>query len=280
MLLLFFATIVMGLLNGQFYQKSFLMGFRVKSALIGAIYRKSLTISMAAHPDITSGQIVNLMSVDAQRFFEIAAFLHVIWTAPIVTCVAIYFLWQILGVSALVGLLIFILLIPINSFVSSRVKRCQAQRMKVADERIKLINEIINGIKVLKMYAWEPSFAAFVNEIREKELRVIKHSAMISICNMICTTMAPYIVTLATFATFVLVDEKNVITPEIAFVSLTLFNIMRQPITFFPMAILQVMQSWVGIKRIDTFLNKSDIVKDNVQHKDIGSFFFFFLYGR
>lgn len=67
MFLLFFVTILMGLLNGQFYQKSFLMGFRIKSALIGAIYRKSLTISMAAHPDVTSGQIVNLMSVDAQR---------------------------------------------------------------------------------------------------------------------------------------------------------------------------------------------------------------------
>lgn len=124
--------------------------------------------------------------------------------------------------------------------------------------------------KVLKMYAWEPSFAKYVNEIREQELRVIKHSSMISICNMISTTMAPYIVTLATFATFVLIDEKNVITPEIAFVSLTLFNIMRQPIIFFPMAILQVMQSWVGIKRINTFLNKDDIVKDNVMHEDIG----------
>lgn len=67
MFLLFFVTILMALLNGQFYQKCFIMGFHIKSALIGAIYRKSLTISMAEHHDVTSGQIVNLMSVDAQR---------------------------------------------------------------------------------------------------------------------------------------------------------------------------------------------------------------------
>lgn len=94
---------------------------------------------------------------------------------------------------------------------------------------------------------------------------------MISICNIISTSMAPYIVTLITFATFVLIDNENVLTPEIVFVSLTLFNIMRQPMIFFPMAILQINQSFVGIRRINTFLNRDDIAKNNVQHDDDGN---------
>ena len=63
----FLLSLVTALLNGQFQIKCYLVGFRIRTALISAIYRKSLTISPAARKNTSVGEIVNLMAVDAQR---------------------------------------------------------------------------------------------------------------------------------------------------------------------------------------------------------------------
>lgn len=76
---LFLATFLTSIFNGQYFWYTFLVGFRIRTALISAIYRKSLRISSAAKKDTTVGEIVNLMAVDAQGFFELISYLHVLW---------------------------------------------------------------------------------------------------------------------------------------------------------------------------------------------------------
>lgn len=76
---LFLSTFLSSIFNGQFFWNTFVVGFRIRSALISAIYRKSLRISSAAKKDTTVGEIVNLMAVDAQGFFELVSYLHVLW---------------------------------------------------------------------------------------------------------------------------------------------------------------------------------------------------------
>lgn len=74
---MFLVTFLLSIINGQYFLKTFIVGFRIRTGLISAIYRKSLRISSAAKKDTTVGEIVNLMSVDAQRFFELVSYLHV-----------------------------------------------------------------------------------------------------------------------------------------------------------------------------------------------------------
>ena len=38
--------------------------------------------------------------------------------------------------------------------------------MKFTDERVKVMNEVISGMKVIKLYTWEDSFAELVGKIR------------------------------------------------------------------------------------------------------------------
>lgn len=75
----FLVTFLTSIFNGQYFWYTFVVGFRIRSALISAIYRKSLRISSVAKKDTTVGEIVNLMAVDAQRFFELVSYLHVLW---------------------------------------------------------------------------------------------------------------------------------------------------------------------------------------------------------
>ena len=88
------------------------------------------------------------MAVDAQKLQEVTGYLHMIWSAPLIVIVVMYFLWQELGAAAFAGLGLMILLAPINMYVGNKQKILQSTQMKHKDSRIKMMNEILSGIKV------------------------------------------------------------------------------------------------------------------------------------
>jgi len=117
------------------------------------------------------------------------------------------------------------------------------RQMTVKDERTKMVNEVLNGIKVIKLYAWEPPMEKVITKLRNKELSLIRKSAFLRTLSDMLNSAVPFLVALSTFATYVLIDpEKNLLTPEIAFVSLTLFNQLRQPMSTVADLISQTVQ--------------------------------------
>uniref|UniRef100_A0AAG5CWY7 ABC-type glutathione-S-conjugate transporter n=1 Tax=Anopheles atroparvus TaxID=41427 RepID=A0AAG5CWY7_ANOAO len=256
------------LLLGQYFNRMFFVGLRIRTALISAIYRKALIISNSARKGSTVGEIVNLMAVDAQRFMDLTTYINMLWSAPLQIALALYFLWQLLGPSVLAGLAVMIILIPVNGVIANMMKTLQIKQMKNKDERVKLMNEVLSGIKVLKLYAWEPSFEQQILKIRDKEVKVLKHAAYLNAGTSFIWSCAPFLVSLVTFATYVLVDEKNVLNASTAFVSLSLFNILRFPLSMLPMLISNMVQTSVSVKRINKFLNQEELDPDNVQHDE------------
>jgi len=89
------------------------------------------------------------MAVDAHRFIDLITNLNTIWSAPFQIVLAVYFLWQLLGPSALAGLFVMISLIPINGAVANKLMKLQVKQMTNKDQRLKLMNEILSGIKVI-----------------------------------------------------------------------------------------------------------------------------------
>ncbi|VDK26291.1 unnamed protein product [Anisakis simplex] len=105
-----------------------------------------------------------------------------------------------------------------------------------------MINELLNGIKVVKLYAWEQPMEAAITEIRRREVVLIRKAALTkSLCSII-NMSSPFLVALFSFATFTLSSPQNVITPQIAFVSLTLFNQLRAPMILLTDLISQAVQ--------------------------------------
>lgn len=192
--LLFGIASTQTLFLAQYFHRMFLVGLRIRTALISAIFQKSLTLSNAARKESTVGEIVNLMAVDAQRFMDLVTYLNMLWSAPLQISLAIYFLWQILGPSVLSGLAVMIILIPVNGVIANKAKNLQIKQMKNKDERVKLMNEILNGIKVLKLYAWEPSFEQQVLKIRNKEVHVLKQAAYLNAGTSFIWSCAPFMV--------------------------------------------------------------------------------------
>uniref|UniRef100_A0A3B3ZRJ8 Uncharacterized protein n=1 Tax=Periophthalmus magnuspinnatus TaxID=409849 RepID=A0A3B3ZRJ8_9GOBI len=265
--LMFFTAILQTLILHQHFQYCFVTGMNVRTAIIGAIYRKSLAITNAAKRSSTVGEVVNLMSVDAQRFMDLTTFLNMVWSAPLQIMLALYFLWQYLGASVLAGVAVMILLIPLNAFIAMKTRAYQVEQMRYKDERIKLMNEILNGIKVLKLYAWEKSFIEKILAIRQKELNVLRRTAFLGALSTMAWTSAPFLVALTTFAVYVTVDESHVLDAERAFVSLSLFNILRFPLNMLPQVLSSMVQASVSLKRIQSFLSHNELDPESVDKK-------------
>ncbi|KAM4844750.1 ATP-binding cassette sub-family C member 3 [Thomomys bottae] len=267
--LMFVSSMVQTLILHQYYHCIFVTALRIRTAIIGVVYRKALVITNSVKRESTVGEMVNLMSVDAQRFMDIFPFLHLIWSAPLQIILAVYFLWQILGPSILAGVALLVLLIPFNSAVAMKMRALQVEQMKLKDSRIKVMSEILAGIKVLKLYAWEPSFLEQVKGVRESELRLLKKNAYLQAITTFILICSPFLVTLLTLGVYVCVDPNNVLDAEKAFVSVSLFNILKLPLNFFPTLISSLTQTSVSLKRIQNFLSQDELDSQCVEKKNI-----------
>uniref|UniRef100_A0A7M4F4Q9 Multidrug resistance-associated protein 1-like n=1 Tax=Crocodylus porosus TaxID=8502 RepID=A0A7M4F4Q9_CROPO len=255
-----FVVVILQTLIHQLYQRfNMLTSVKIKTAVVGLIYRKALTLANSARRKYTSGEIVNLMSSDAQQLMEMAVNLNLLWSAPFQILMAIIFLWQELGPSVLAGVAVLVLVIPINAFVAAK-----KSQMKTADQRVKLLNEILHGIKILKLYAWETSYQKKVMEIREHEIDVLKSSGYLATFSMLTLTCIPFLVSLATFGIYFLLDEENVLTAAKVFTSISLFNILRLPLFDLPAVISAVAQTKISLGRLEDFLNSEDLDPQNI----------------
>ncbi|EGT43916.1 hypothetical protein CAEBREN_28994 [Caenorhabditis brenneri] len=252
--LMFLSSLIQSLILHQYFHEMFRLGMNIRSVLTSAVYTKTLNLSNEAKKQKTTGAIVNLMSVDIQRVQDMTTFIMLFWSAPLQILLSLYFLWKLLGVSVLAGFIILILLIPLNSYISIKMRNCQMEQMKYKDERMKLMSEILNGMKVLKLYSWEQSMEKMVLDIREKEIRVLKRLSYLNAATTLSWACAPFLVAVMTFGIYVLWDpENNILTPQITFVALALFNILRFPLAVFAMVFSQAVQCAASNTRLKEF---------------------------
>uniref|UniRef100_W5MTP6 Multidrug resistance-associated protein 1-like n=1 Tax=Lepisosteus oculatus TaxID=7918 RepID=W5MTP6_LEPOC len=268
--MLFAATASHTVILQVYHRNNMLTAAKIKAAVTGIVYRKALNLANVSRRRFTVGEVVNFMSMDAQQFMDLAQNLNLLWSGPFQVLLAVYFLWQELGPSVLAGVAVLLLVIPLNAVVASRVKHLKKTQMKTKDQRVKLLNEILHGIKILKLYSWEPFFQEKVGEIREGEIEVLRSSGYLTAFSMLTLTCVPFLVSLATFGVFLLVDDDNVLTASRVFTSITLFNILRLPLFDLPTVISVVVQMKVSLGRLETFLNSEELNPGNVQTSESG----------
>ncbi|XP_021961754.1 multidrug resistance-associated protein 1 isoform X2 [Folsomia candida] len=263
---LFLSAFISTMITNQYTYRMFLIAMRVRTALVSAIYKKALLVSNSAKRESTVGEIVNLMSVDIQKLMTLLPFINMVWSAPFQIGLALYFLWGIIGPSAISGLVIMILLVPANAVIASKSRKLHAMQMTMKDQRVKLMNEILNGIKVLKLYAWEQSFEEQIMKIRRQEVEIFTKTAYLNAIATFLWMCAPFMVALCTFGTYVLIDSRNVLDAQKAFVSLSLFNIISFPLAYLPTLVVQMVQASVSLKRLNKYMNANEIDPDSVTH--------------
>ncbi|KAJ1857156.1 hypothetical protein GGF49_002084 [Coemansia sp. RSA 1853] len=235
----------------------------IKISYTTAIYRKTMALSNDARQKYNVGGIVTHMSVDSQRVADFTAnFSHHLWSSPLQIVLALFLLYRTLGWTVYAGVLAMLISIPTSARLSRSMRALNKLLMGYRDQRMKIMDEVLSGIKIIKLYAWESSFIRRINEVRVKlELGTVRNYGMLQAVFSFVTTLVPFVVSFSTFGLYSLADNVShgPLTPQLVFVALTLFNMLRFPLSFGPMVIPALLEAMVSSRRIFDFLTAGEI---------------------
>lgn len=176
--LMFLSPMLESLVNNQYEYQVNLIAMRMKAVITSTVYAKSTLLSNDSKQTFSSGDIVNMIMVDTQRIVDFIITANILWAAPVQIVVGMYLLWQQLNIASLAGMAFMACVIPVNIFITNRIKTIQAKMMAVKDERSKLMDETLNGIKLIKLSAWETFFEQKICAFRNIETKHLKRYAI------------------------------------------------------------------------------------------------------
>ncbi|XVE94233.1 hypothetical protein REPUB_Repub01dG0264000 [Reevesia pubescens] len=260
--LMFLGVLCVVLLEAQYMQNVWRVGFRLRSTLVAAIFHKSLKLTHEARKNFPSGKITNMITTDANALQQICQQLHVLWSAPFRIIISMVLLYQQLGVASLLGSVILVLMVPMQTIVISKMRKMTKQGLQWTDRRVSLMNEILAAMDTVKFYAWEKSFQSRVDCIRNDELSWLRRAQLLSAFNSFILNSIPVVVTVVSFGTFTLLGGD--LTPARAFTSLSLFALLRVPLNTLPNLLSQVVNANVSLQRLEElFLAEERVLAPN-----------------
>ncbi|XP_067014322.2 ATP-binding cassette subfamily C member 4 [Anabrus simplex] len=246
-------TAVNTLLMNHFMLGAFHSGMRVRAACCSLIYRKSLRLSRTALGETAAGQVVNLLSNDVSRFDLVSVFIHYLWSSPVIAVIIAYLMWVEIGWPAFVGIAAVFVVVPLQAYTGKLSAIFRRKTAFKTDKRVRLMDEILSGIQVIKMYAWEKPFSKLVILARRAEIQMVTKTSYIRGIYMMfhmCTTRIALFATLITMA----ITEQPLQVNKV-FVSLSYFNIISMTMSqMFVRGIAEVAEALVSVKRLQDFM--------------------------
>ncbi|KZT65750.1 multidrug resistance-associated ABC transporter [Daedalea quercina L-15889] len=259
--IMFCASVSQTVILHQYFQRSFETGMRVRAGLVSAIYQKALVLSNDGRGR-ASGDIVNLMSVDATRLQDLCTYGLISISGPFQITLAFISLYNILGWAAFVGVAIMIVSIPLNTVIARILKKLQEQQMKNRDKRTRLMSELLANIRSIKLYAWENAFIRWITQVRnEQELKMLKK---IGVATSLNTSLWGGIPLLVAFCSFAVASATSDIplTSDRIFPSISLFMLLSFPLAMISQVTSNIIEALVSVRRMSEFLSADELQPD------------------
>lgn len=221
-------------------------------SLVPTIFRHALRMSNQARQERSIGAIVNHMAADTEKILLLCTSMHNLWSCPMRIALGLFLLIRSLGVAGIFGIISVVLILPIQTWIMGKSALAGKQVLQASDVRIKILNEVLGGMRVIKYYAWERPFQEQVRALRETELGKLWSANIFRAWNSFFMNVNPVAMAVGTFVAFAIL--RGNIEPSQAFVALTLFNQMLFPLMLFPSTMSTFLDTLVSIDRIQDFL--------------------------
>ncbi|GLE11296.1 hypothetical protein PINS_up023662 [Pythium insidiosum] len=244
-------------LNYGFFLSS-RIGANMRSVLMNTVYQKALRLSCVARQAYTTGEIVTLMSVDSERIFNAMISGPWILVAPlafVVTIVLIAILFD--PISSISGGVLLVVVLYSSVKLADRIGDVQAELLHVVEERVKVTSEALQGIRVMKFYAWEESLARRVEKIRALEVKLYRRFHFFNIVNTTLLFLTPVLLGAVILGLYVAI--KGSLTVTEAFTLIAMVNISRLAVSLFPLAIASMSQAKIAFRRMDTYMASDEL---------------------
>ncbi|XP_056140092.1 multidrug resistance-associated protein 5 isoform X4 [Lampris incognitus] len=262
--LLYGLLLVLGLLTTELVRSwslaltwalNYRTGSRLRAAFLSMAFQKILRLRSIREKSL--GQLVNMCSSDGQRMFEAAAVGSLLAGGPLVAVLGMAYNLFILGPTSLLGSAVFILFYPTMMFSSRLTAYFRRKVVAVTDRRVQKMNEILNNIKFIKMYAWVKAFCQDIRRIREEEQKLLEQTGYFQ---SITVGVAPIVVVIASVATFsahMLLGYD--LTAAQAFTVVTVFNAMTFALKVTPFSVKSLSEGSVAIERFKSLFLMSEV---------------------
>ncbi|KAI9592802.1 P-loop containing nucleoside triphosphate hydrolase protein [Syncephalis fuscata] len=249
------------ILFGQYEFATARLGFRAQTGMITMLYRKALKLPITASTH--TGQIVNLVSNDASCFDMTAEHLHYLWMSPITSILSVVGLYLQLGWSIFVGLALYAISGPAQGWLLAHYTVVFDEISATRDTLISRIGDLLEGIELIKLYAWEIPFENQINKQRDQQLGYLK-KAVLNVIGFISIIKATtYLMTLTTFLTFFAMG--NELEASKVFTASALFQVISESIDIqFIDAIHHVNEAVVALRRILRFMLLPELEKNTI----------------
>ncbi|KIM47463.1 hypothetical protein M413DRAFT_22125 [Hebeloma cylindrosporum] len=204
------------------------------------------------------GKIINLMQDDsyavAQRFWEFSG----IFSSPIRIVIALVFLYQILGWSALTSALVVLLAFILNYPLAKYDLFIRRSSLRSKDDRMNVVNELLQNIRFLKFYGWEYPWSRKAQNSRETELQWRVKGNIVDTLISFIWVWIPSAMALSSFLCYTLIAGER-LTVSKAFTSVALFSQLQTPMVALPGQFFAMLHAYVSMQRIEAFLNEEEV---------------------
>ncbi|XP_060886296.1 ATP-binding cassette sub-family C member 9 isoform X2 [Labrus mixtus] len=268
--LLFLALVLQRTFLQASYYVTIETGINLRGALLAMIYNKILRLSTSnmSMGEMTLGQINNLVAIETNQLMWFLFLCPNLWAMPVQIVMGVILLYYLLGCSALVGASVIVLLAPVQYLIATKLADTQKSSLEHSTDRLKKTSEILKGIKLLKLYAWENIFCDSVEETRGKELTSLKTFAFYTSLSIFMNAAIPIAAVLATFVMHHFIGETVPSSSE-AFAALALFHILVTPLFLLSTVVRFAVKALVSVQKLGEFLQSDEIGDDSWRNGDM-----------
>ncbi|KAJ3241023.1 hypothetical protein HDU81_002193 [Chytriomyces hyalinus] len=264
---MFFAAIVRTACESQLYFVNRRIDVRIRSALVAAIYSKGIErmqppVVATTDASFSDGAVSNLMSADTDKVLACFRQSHYLLSVPLLLALCMWLLVSSVGwAAALAGMASLSLAMPATRYVGQLIKKYRKELMKESDSRMRKVQEILNGMKTIKLFGWEPHFFSQADTVREQELKALSGYLSCSVATQLIWRCSPLLASAVTFLVKALVSGTGqAIDAATAFTVLAMYNnVLRYPLFVVPKLAISIMELNVSIDRIESFLMEPEL---------------------
>ncbi|UZJ54083.1 hypothetical protein CBS101457_003403 [Exobasidium rhododendri] len=260
-------------MNVHGYYRSYTTGIVLRGAIIHVVYSRALRLSerAKARDGLGLSKLVTLISADASRIDFCCGMFHSAWTSVIQILVCLGLMIYSLGVSALPGFALVLLVYPIQNFMVRQLFALRRKSMKWTDARVKTVIEAISAIRLIKAYSWEKPYLEKTKGHRTHEMNFLRKRLLLRSLNMAVSFTIPTLAAVLAFVTYELTGHSiQGGNSGIIFSSLTFFLLLRTPLQILPIALSAIADAKTAVNRLSIFMNAEEreapppIIQDQV----------------
>jgi ABC-type multidrug transport system fused ATPase/permease subunit len=253
--LLFGSVSFVGSLALQHYFFHMLRSYQIfTNALSRLLFKHSLALTQKARSESQLGDIVNHMGSDADSVSDIGAVAGELQVATLTILGSCVLLFYYLGITAFGSVALLLLMVPLTRKIARSFSELDLELMKQRDHRVTLMSQVLNGIRVVKFFAWEKSVIKEIDEVRTKELHSRRKLAR---AEAMATLSYVAVSTLVLFCSLGLhIFRGKELTPELVFTCVSIFALLEEPLAHLSEIISRTAAAFVGADRLSAFFKR------------------------